>query len=413
MCYQNDLSAQKIVTYLRNTVGGAPALTGCVYLPCGEDFVAHLLTALRNAERYIFLEYFTIEKGVIWDEIADILEQKAAQGVDVRIICDGYGSLRTLPRRFIATMAARGVRVRVFNPVRLHSILRFNIRDHRKIAAIDGTVALCGGVNLSDRYANVEELFGHWKDAAVKVDGETARAIAEQFAEMWAFLGKAKEEISPKGGLCPSKGRILTAIKSAETESLTFPTTAGSSANLATTTIPVTSSPMADTPVAEHMFINMISGAGEYVYITTPYLTCGSGILSVLSAAAHSGVDVRIIVPFIADKPVVKLAGESYYSALLINGVRLFEYTRGFIHAKIILADGKRAMVGSVNLDYRSLYLNHENAVFVFGETVGDITRDVAETLSHCKEITLEDVARLSVLKRALRRFCRLFARFM
>jgi cardiolipin synthase len=353
----NDSISTKIITYLENSGGFTPAAADCVYLPTGEQTAAYLLDALKKAKRYIWLEFFTIEKGILWGDIQEILANKAAQGLDVRVVYDGFGCLFVFPKRIIREMTNAGIKVRAFKPDKISH------RNHRKIAVIDGEVTFCGGLNLSDRYANLEEMFGYWKDSAVMIT-ETAE--------------KQSEPTKPSGQ--------------------------------ATVCVPLFDIPKAR--IAEHTLINFIARAERYVYITTPYLMCGSGILSVMSAAAYSGVDVRVITPFIADKKAVKAATESYYKALLNGGVRVFEYTPGFIHAKSLISDGKRAFVGSVNLDYRSLYLNYECGVCLFeGQAVDDISRDFTETLAQCKEITLADLEQVSLFKRAVQRFCRIFAR--
>jgi cardiolipin synthase len=350
----NDVISKKIADYH----GGCAVSADCTYFGTGEETAAYLLDALSKARSYIFLEFFTIEKGVLWNKISEILKRKAAAGVDVRVVYDRIGSLFVFPKRLIRELTSAGVKVRAFKPANV------NHRNHRKIAAMDsesGHTTFVGGLNLSDRYANLEEKWGHWKDSAVMI----------REPDVW-------EEHEPGGD----------------------------------DTIAV---PMFDEPrirAGEHTFINFISTARDCVYITTPYLMCGSGLLSVMSAAALSGVDVRVITPFIADKRAVKLATESYYKPLIDNKVRVFEYIPGFIHAKSIIADGKRGAVGSANLDYRSLYLNFECGVCLFGgKAVADLQRDFDETFALCKEITHADLAEFSAFKRGLQRFCRVFAR--
>jgi len=385
-----DKTDQLIAAYLKNTIGFSPALTyNCKYFSVGEEMVAYLLNELDKAEKYIFLEYFQIEKGVVWNSVYDILKRKVAKGVDVRLLYDGVGCLfPPLPLGFRKNLEKAGIKVRIFRAARI------NIRNHRKIASIDGKIAFCGGLNLADQYANVKEMFGHFKDGGVMVDSTTAWNMTLMFLSMWEFITKEKvnyDELIPEfaGHNSPGVPFYQNTL----------------------------SIPMLDIPkgrVSEHTFINFIARAEEYVYIMTPYLMCGSGILSVMSAAARSGVDIRIITPYIADKKLVKAVTESYYKQLLENKVRVFEYVPGFVHAKNLIADGKRAMVGTINLDYRSLYLHHECGIcFLNGAVVDDIDRDFRETFAKCKEIRLDDLNKVSLFKRAIQRICRLFAPFL
>ena len=399
---QLDKGSRLISDYLKNTVGFSPAITeNPVYFPVGEEKIAYLLAHMKKAERYIFLEYFIIEEGLVWDSIYEVLARKAAEGIDVRLICDGAGCLYPLPRRFRSQMEKAGIKVRLFNPVRPFVSARINARNHRKIVSIDGKLAFCGGLNLADQYANLKEMYGHWKDSGVMVDGFTAWNMTLLFLSMWEFIGKGKEKIE-YSDFYPSVNIVVeNDNKSSTAESKSV------------------SNVMLDVPrdritVAEHTFINFILRAEEYLYVTTPYLMCGGEILSALYTAAMSGTDVRIITPYVADKRIVKACTESYYRLLCENNVRIFEYAPGFIHAKNLVADGKRAMVGTVNLDYRSLYLHYECGICFFGgKIVEDIDADFKKTLSQCREVTLDDLNKVSGFKRAFQRFSRLLAPFL
>ncbi|MCL2754799.1 MAG: phospholipase D-like domain-containing protein [Oscillospiraceae bacterium] len=342
----------KIITYLEN-IGFAPTRDKCLYLPTGQEFFGRLLYELGCAKSYILLEFFNIEKGVLLSDVINILRYKISEGVQVRLVYDPVGCLATLPRRIIREMKEAGIEVRTFRPAfRGYKLPPLN---HRKLVVIDGQVAFCGGVNLADRYANVVEKFGYWKDSGVQLTKQ----------------------------LTVDNGQL---------------------------TIPIFDSP--HERIGEHTFINFVSSTQSYLYITTPYIVCTSGIVSVLAAAAGSGVDVRIITPFIADKRVVKLATESYYEELLRSKIRIFEYLPGFIHSKSMVSDDCRAFVGSMNLDFRSLYRNYECGVCIFdSEVVSDIKRDILETLELCREITLESLQEVSAFKRGLKRTARLFAK--
>jgi cardiolipin synthase len=385
---QKNKISYLIASYLENTVGFSPEATGVGsrYFSCGEEFVAHLIHEMNNAKKYIFLEFFSIEKGILWESIQEILAQKAADGLDVRLICDAVGSFGLYANGLKRKLEILGIKVFVFNTASV------NTRNHRKLASIDGKVAFCGGINLADQYINIKEMYGHFKDGGVAVDGATAWNMTCAFLKMWELLSKEKVDYSE---LAPI------------------------TANVDCTNHTTLSQPMIDTPadsvnVAEHTLINLISRSQEYVYITTPYLMCRKGFLSVLYTAARSGIDVRIITPYIADKRLVKQVTESYYHELIENKVRIFEYTPGFIHMKSIISDGQRAMVGTVNLDERSLYCDHECGVCLFGGSLVDaIDSDFKETLAQCKEITMEQLAEVGFFKRVIQRVSRLFAPFL
>jgi len=390
---REDPAAFLTANYLQSAVGFTPSAVGdCAYYPVGEEKLAALVSALENAERYIFLEYFIIEEGQVWDTLYSILERKAAGGVDVRLIYDGAGCLYPLPFRFKQNMEQAGIKVRVFNPVRPFVSTRVNVRNHRKIAVIDGVKAFCGGLNLADQYVNIKKMYGHWKDSAVMVDGGAAWDMTLMFLSMWEFLGKNGGELD------------YAAFKP---ENLAVSGTTGLA-------VPMFDMPHDKVKVSEHTFISLISRAEKYVWITTPYLMCGSEILSALCVAAKSGVDVRIITPYVADKRIVNAVTKSYYRGLLENGIRVYEYAPGFIHAKNIVADGKRAMVGTVNLDYISLYMHYECGVCFFGgKIVADVERDFLKTFEVCNEVTLSDAERVHPLRRAAGRACRVFAPFL
>ncbi|MCL1881378.1 MAG: phosphatidylserine/phosphatidylglycerophosphate/cardiolipin synthase family protein [Oscillospiraceae bacterium] len=402
----------KTQTYLENTLDTALSVSeSCVYFASGEEKFARLFYELKRARRQIDLEYFIIEKGVLWENVLAILKQKIDCGVKVRIICDAVGSLKLRLGGFRKSMAELGIEVRFLGllPKRIKRSdssgkYRWNSgRDHRKIVIIDQQIAFCGGLNLSDMYANLEEKFGYWKDTAVLVNGDCASELSQLFQTMWDFLGDLSPEIAPA---TLHSSEILEPPKS--------PELLQSYINLHTLTAPVFDVSHDKIATSEHMLIHIIMAAKESVYIFTPYLICGSGMLSVLAACARSGVDVRIVVPFIADKKLVKIVTESYYQTLLENHVRIFEYLPGFIHAKNIIADSSVAMVGSANLDYRSLYLNHECGIFmVGGEAVASIANDFDKTFELCKEITLQDVKKFSLFKRTIQFCCRGFRRLL
>ena len=415
---QNSESNGLLAKYLENTVGVTPApLQNCAYFSSGEETIANILCEISKAKKYIFLEFFAIGKGVLWDSFYNVLKQKANEGVEVRIIYDAIGCLFKLPFNFTKKLKKDGIKVRMFNPTRC------NIRNHRKIAIIDGEIAICGGINLSDEYANLKELYGHWKDSGVKIDGQAAWDMTLTFLSMWQSI--RNDRYQPQGKPCtprPSGERtdasvgILTraSLNKKETEDFSFfkprLKETGDCATLCSTMFKNPHSPV---NVSEHTIIQFIMRANNCVWITTPYLICNKAILAALYVAAQSGIDVRIITPYIADKKIVKLATESYYKQLIENKVRIFEYIPGFIHAKNIISDKEVAMVGTVNLDYRSLYLQHECGVCFFcGKIIDDIYNDYTETLKLCKEITISQLQEISLFKRAIQRISRIFAPF-
>lgn len=339
--------------------------TETTYLKSGELLFEHMLTELRKAERFIFLEYFIISPGIMWDTILEILEQKVKQGVEVRVMYDDLGCAFTLPGKYYETLEKKGIKCHPFN--RLTPVLssRFNNRDHRKICVIDGVVAFTGGVNLADEYINAYEKHGHWLDCGVMLRGEAAWSFTMMFLTMWDYAYRANEDFALY------RPKHLSGIRSDGY------------------VIPFTDTPTDDEPVGETVYMNMIARAKEYVYICTPYLIIDNEMLTCLKSAAKSGVDVRIITPHVPDKRFVHSLTRSYYDALIRAGVRIYEYTPGFIHSKTFLSDDRCGVVGSINLDFRSLYLHYECGAWLYGCSALKTMKDeYLETLQKCEEIT-------------------------
>ncbi len=393
--------------------------TGTEYLPSGEIFHQRLLKELAGAEKFIYLEFFIVQEGEMWNSILDILKTKARDGVDVRLIYDDAGCLSTLPHRYDRTLRQFGIRTLVFN--RLVPLLStfHNNRDHRKIVCIDGRLAFTGGVNLADEYINRHPKYGHWKDSAILVTGGAAWSLTLMFISLWSFLEKpgtappptvagtggraslaAEEwfssvavETAAEEGHAPGiemlsalgKGAKMTGKGAGKAFPLPPPVSPGA-------VQPFPDSPLDDEPVGESVYLNIISKAEKYVYITTPYLVIGSEMVTALSNAAKSGVDVRILTPGIPDKPYVYAVTRSFYASLLRSGVRIYEYTPGFIHSKVFVSDDRFGVVGTINCDFRSLYLHFECGVWLFDvPAIADIRRDVEETLTLCREVTTAD----------------------
>ena len=362
------------------------------YLSPGEAFFIRLKEELEKAEHYIFLEFFIIEGGTMWGDILDILRRKASQGVDVRLIYDDVGCLNTLPYQYNKTMERMGIRCRVFNPFRPVISRSLNNRDHRKIVVIDGHTAFTGGINLADEYINGYPKYGHWKDTGILLRGEAVWSFTVMFLTMWNLLTSAEDDYL--------QYRPHTYHQSAFADDGYY--------------IPYCDSPVDSETVGEQCYLNMIGRAKRFLYITTPYLILDNETLTAMCLAAKSGVDVRVITPGIADKWYVHTATRSYYPLLLENGVKIYEYTPGFIHSKTMLADGEMGVIGTINLDYRSLYLHFECAVWIYhSRTLEDMKKDFLLTQNQSHEITLEQCHQEHWYKRTLQMIMRVFSPLM
>ncbi len=390
---QHSLSAANQATYITQYALCPPYQdTKAEYLPLGEIKFERLKQELREAQHYIFLEYFIIEPGIMWDSILEILRYKVRHGVEVRVIYDDIGCIRTLPNKYYRQLEDEGIKCCVFNRFRPVLSGRFNNRDHRKIAVIDGKVGFTGGINLADEYINARKRFGHWKDVSIVLTGCGVWNLTVMFLSMWGYLRGVDEHFEDfRPYLDPQQ-----------------PIRANGYVQ------PFADSPWDDESVGENVYLNMITRANRYVYITTPYLVIDHEMATGLSNAAKSGVDVRILTPHIPDKWYVHEVTRAHYSMLLENGVRIFEYTPGFIHAKTFCSDDQFGVVGTINLDYRSLYLHMECGVWLYGtDCIADIKSDFLQTMHKSQEITLQDCHRVPWYRRLLRAFLRAFAPLM
>ena len=369
------------------------ARTETTYLSPGEEKFRAMLAALEKAERYIFLEYFIIEEGVMWNSILEILERKAAQGVEVRVIYDGFGCLLTLPDDYFKTLRSKGIRCIEFNPLIPVLTMFMNNRDHRKILVIDGHTGFMGGVNLADEYINARVKFGHWKDAAVMLHGDAVWSLVIMFLTMW-------DSLSDERASDPERFRPLPEELPEHKNGLVQP---------------YTDSPLDREQVGEMVYLNIINRAHRYLYICTPYLIVDNETVTALLLAAKSGVDVRIITPHIGDKWYVHLLTRAYYPQLVRGGVKIYEYTPGFIHSKTFVADDRVATVGTINLDYRSLYLHFECGVWMADTScIGEIREDFLRTLQCCEQVTPDSpLLRMGGFKQLIRAVLRLFAPLM
>lgn len=386
--------AQKQATYIYN-YSGYPVYrnTKTTYFPIGEAKFAEMLVQLKQAKRFIFLEYFIIQPGKMWDSILEILEEKAKEGVDVRLIYDDIGCLLTLPYRYNEEMEKRGIKCRVFNKFKPVWSAKMNNRDHRKILVIDGHTAFNGGINLADEYINEYEKHGHWKDTAVMLKGEAVWSFTVMFLSLWNYLCSAKPD--DYSIYMPKEEEI----KDFKSDGIV---------------VPFTDSPLDEEPVGENVYLNIINSAKDYVYITTPYLIIDNEMQTALILAAKSGIDVRIITPHVPDKWYVHAVTRAHYRKLIKFGVKIYEYTPGFIHAKNFVSDDSTAVVGTINLDFRSLYLHFECATVMHCcECIPDIKRDYLETLEKCRKITYADCLNINIFRRIGRAILRLFAPMM
>ena len=341
--------------------------TRSVYFPLGEAGFHALVEDLEQAEHFIFLEYFIIHPGKMWDTILEILQRKAAQGVDVRLIYDDVGCVSTLPFGYAKQLEAKGIRSIAFNPfIPVYSTV-MNNRDHRKITVIDGNIAYTGGCNFADEYINAIERFGHWKDNMVRLEGNGVWGMTLLFLETWNTLRPTDTEITR---FSPTRPAVSDGF-----------------------VVPYGDTPLDNEYLGENVYLNLINGAKRYVYIMTPYLVIDQDLQTAMTLAAKRGVDIRILTPGIPDKKMVFDLTRSHYPELLEAGVKIYEYTPGFLHSKVFVCDDEAAVVGTINTDYRSLYLHFENAcLFLNGSIVTQVTADFLDTQSKSKRITRADV---------------------
>lgn len=373
--YQQS-SAYNLVTYFQRHENKFPAYahTAVTYFPSGEEKFAAMKEQLLKAERFIFLEYFIIGEGEMWGEILAILEQKAREGVEVRVLYDGMNELSTLSFDYAERLEQLGIQARAFAPLTPFISTYYNYRDHRKILVIDGKVAFNGGVNLADEYINLIDRFGHWKDTALMLEGPAVDSFTVLFLQMWTSMG-TDEELGSYLGL---------ASKQEEARGLV---------------IPYGDSPLDHDRMGKNVYIDLLNQAERYVYIMTPYLILDSELEHAIKFAAERGVSVKIIMPGIPDKKVPFALAKTYYPSLMDSGVEIYEYTPGFNHAKVFVADDIRAVVGTINLDYRSLSHHFECATYLYQvDAIGAIRCDVEQTLTVCHQVTSADLENLPLM---------------
>ncbi|MDE5630405.1 MAG: cardiolipin synthase, partial [Bacilli bacterium] len=356
------------------------------YYPLGEEMFKDMLKYLKKAEKFIFMEFFIISYGTMWSSILAILEEKVKQGLDVRIIYDDAGCIATLNNNYYEELEAKGIKCIAFNKLKPISGVIMNHRDHRKILVIDGCVAFSGGVNISDEYINIDSPYGHWKDTGVKIIGEAIWNYTVMFLTMWNAYSKVDKDFNKFKYEFKDQKQVHGFV-----------------------------SPYGETPLDEEengkdIYLNIINQAHNYVYITTPYLIIDTDVINSLILAAKRGVDVRIIIPGIPDKKITYFLSESYVEILVKGGVNIYKYTPGFVHSKVFVSDDHIATVGTLNLDYRSLYLHFECGLYLEDtKCIKDIKQDLDETISKCHKVTKKE-ARAGIIKSIWQAILRLFA---
>jgi len=374
-------------TYL-GKVGHFPVYEGVdvQYFQIGESFYQDFLEKLRKAKEFIFLEFFIIANDQMWNQVLDILKEKAASGVEVRILYDGTCSFMLLPRTYTEELKAYKIKAKQFSPIIPLISTHYNNRDHRKIVVIDGVYSYTGGCNMANEYINVESKYGHWKDNMIRFSGEAVDSFTTLFLEMWNLdelrdleqYSKYLKRSSKKG-----EGYI----------------------------IPFGDDPFDEEQIGKLTYMEILTTAKEYVDIAMPYFVIDGEFLNVLLHVARKGVKIRLILPGIADKKFVNYIAKTYYKELLQNGIEVYEYTPGFTHLKVMISDQEKSVVGTINLDYRSLYLHFEDAIFLYKiKEIKKIEEDYNETIKKCKKMTLEEVKKIAPYQLLLGKILRIFA---
>ena len=389
---EKDAQTYHIAKYLRKTSGSMVSQNNEVkYFAIGEEMFEEMIKQLESATEYIYLEYFMIAHGKMWDTILKILVKKAREGVDVRLLYDGTCSVYLLPYKYPERIEKLGIKCRMFAPPVPFISTHYNNRDHRKIMVIDGRVVFTGGVNLCDEYINVDSPFGHWKDVGIMLKGDAVYDFTLMFMQMWsATVAKTIPDISfPNMQKYLKKTNYyLEDLDSKQGEKEGY-------------VIPYADNPVDSENVGENVYIDILNQAKDYVYIMTPYLILDGEMLHAITFAAKRGVDVRIILPHIPDKWYAFVLAQANYKVLLEAGVKVYEYTPGFVHAKVFVADGERAVVGSMNLDYRSLYWHYECSAYLYKvPAIADIYKDFIDTQSKCEQVSQETIKKISLFSK-------------
>ena len=386
---QENKSAFGIVKSLLSMDHNADVYDGTAsqYFPLGEEMFEAMLDDLRSAKKFIFLEFYIIDPGLMWNRILEILVDKVQQGVEVKLLYDDIGCMATLSGDYTKRLRKMGIDAHKFNKVIPRMTVAYNNRDHRKILVVDGQVGYTGGINLADEYINHIVRFGHWKDGGVRLEGGAVKALTRLFLMNW-YINRGEITDFDRYHFDSQRG---------EGKGLYIPYGSGPK-------------PIYKEQVGKAVYQNIINQAIDYVYITTPYLIIDYDLTEDIKNAAMRGVDVRIVTPFIPDKKLIQIVTRGAYPDLLEAGVKIYEYTPGFIHSKNVISDDELAVVGTINFDYRSLVHHYENAVLMYQtETIADIKQDFEDLFDISKEISLETLQN-SWYQRLLKEIMQLFA---
>lgn len=370
-----DMQVANLAKYMIN-IGGYPIYknTDIAYLSLGEEKFKEMKEQIKKAQKFIFMEYFIVEESYMWNSILELLEEKVKEGVEVRFMYDGMCSLSLLPYDYPKTLEKKGIKCKMFSPLRPVLSTAQNNRDHRKILVIDGKVAFNGGINLGDEYINRIEKYGHWKDTAIMLTGDAVKSFTLMFLQMWNINEKNHDNFEK-----------YISIEKEEQDTIGY-------------VMPYGDSPLDNENVGENVYLDILATAKKYVHIMTPYLIIDNEMMTALTYAAKRGIDVKLILPSIPDKKSAFMLARTYYPELIQAGVKIYEYTPGFVHAKVFSSDDEKAVVGTINLDFRSLYLHFECATFFYrNNTVKAVENDFQNTLSACKLITMEDYKKLNI----------------
>ena len=366
-----------------------------VYFDNGKEAFEDIIPTLSKAKKFIFIEIFILSDGIVWQEILEVLKRKAKEGVKVRVLVDGLNSVSFFNRRYCKYLASFGIDAKIFKPISPFLTNTQNHRDHRKIFVIDNVVAYTGGINIADEYANLYKRFGRWKDTGIKIEGSAVQSMTIMFLQLWQLVTKSK---------ISDIAEFISKNESLVTNAVDY-----------TICVPYTDYPSLSENISLQFYRYMFNTAKKYMYIMTPYLVIDEAMVDSIEAMAKRGVDVKIIVPRIPDKKYVFYVNRSYYRSLTLAGAKVYEYVPGFVHSKLYMQDDMRAVVGTANLDYRSLYLHYENGIYMYGnnEVLSNIKADFIRTLEECDEMTLKDILKIPVSQRFLGAVLKMFAPLM
>jgi len=358
------------------------------YFSPGKEYYEDLLIELKKANKFIFLEFFIIGEGEMWNSILDILKDKVKSNVEVRVMYDGTCEISQLPRNYIDILKSYGIKAKVYAPLKPFISTYHNNRDHRKIVVIDGVTSYTGGINLADEYIGKKIRFGCWKDNAIKICGEATNRYTLLFLEMWNINTKQIEDFR----------KYITSNDIKEDGYI----------------IPYGDNPFDREYLAKNIVLDIVNGAKEYIHIMTPYLILDDELITSLTLASKKGIEVIIIMPHIPDKMYAYLLARTYYEELIETGIKIYEFTAGFVHAKTIISDDIKLSIGSVNLDYRSLYLNFECGAYIYSnKVIKKAEKDFQSTLKKCQLVTLKNCKELNILCKVIGKILRLIAPLM